>query len=89
MQSHSESGAVDGAVGVDRNGDQDVQDHRQPAAVNECISEQLLVALHRLLLLLVALHRLLLVLLQLQDLGPRRFDDTVGVLLFYSMIIKS
>ena len=74
MQSHSESGAVDGAVGVDRNGD-----HRQPAAVNECISEQLL----------VALHRLLLVLLQLQDLGPRRFDDTVGVLLFYSMIIKS
>ena len=79
MQSHSESGAVDGAVGVDRNGDQDVQDHRQPAAVNECISEQLL----------VALHRLLLVLLQLQDLGPRRFDDTVGVLLFYSMIIKS
>jgi len=78
MQSHSESGAVDGAVGVDRNGDQDVQDHRQPAAVNECISEQLLVALHRLL-----------VLLQLQDLGPRRFDDNVGVLLFYSMIIKS
>ena len=79
MQSHRESGAVDDAVGVDQNGDQDVQDHRQPAAVNECISEQLL----------VALHRLLLVLLQLQDLGPRRFDDTVGVLLFNSMIIKS
>ena len=79
MQSHSESGAVDDGVGVDRSGDQDVQDHRQPAAANECISEQLL----------VALHRLLLVLLQLQDLGPSRFDDTVGVLLFYSMIIKS
>ena len=76
MQSHSESCAVDDGVGVDRSGDQDVQDHRQPAAANECISEQLLVALHRLLL-------------QLQDLGPSRFDDTVGVLLFYSMIIES
>ena len=56
MQSHRESGAVDDAVGVDQNGDQDVQDHRQPAAVNECISEQLLVALHRLLLVLLQLQ---------------------------------
>ena len=56
MQSHRESGAVDDAVGVDQNGDQDVQDHRQPAAVNECISEQLLVALHRLILILLQLE---------------------------------
>ncbi len=36
-------------------GDQDAQDHRQPAAADECISEQQLVALHRLLLILLQL----------------------------------
>ena len=56
MQSHSEGGAVDDGVGVDRSGDQDAQDHRQPAAADECISEQLLVALHRLLLILLQLE---------------------------------